>query len=60
MPDAVSERLNRRWMVMRVADSGIASYQEVCTFWDLDEVLEWHEILDMRADQEWMNRPRDK
>ena len=34
---------------MRVVDCGLASgYREVMEFWDLDEVLDAHEILDLR------------
>lgn len=38
---------------MRLVDEKIATYQEICQYWDINEVMEWHEILDMRADAEW-------
>ena len=35
---------------MRLAFAGGATYREVCEFWDLDEVLDAHELLDIREE----------
>lgn len=37
---------------MSLAVRGIASYQEVTQYWDLDEVFAMHEILDIQGDME--------
>lgn len=38
---------------MRLAHEDVASYREVCEFWDINEVMEAHEILNIQADQAW-------
>lgn len=37
---------------MSLAVQQIATYQEVTTHWDIDEVYAMHEILDIQADIE--------
>jgi hypothetical protein len=37
---------------MSLALRQIATYQEVMTYWDIDEVYAMHEILDIQADLE--------
>lgn len=35
---------------MRIALSGMATVREINEYWDLDEVMAAHEILDIRED----------
>lgn len=37
---------------MRLVFAGIARYDELMHVWDLDEVLEAHEILDLKAEHQ--------
>lgn len=37
---------------MSLALRQIATYQEIVTFWDIDELYAMHEILDIQADLE--------
>lgn len=41
-------------MIMRLVTRKIATYQEIMTYWDLYEVLETNEWLDMQDDAEWL------
>lgn len=37
---------------MSLAVRQIATYQEVTSYWDIDEVYAMHEVLDIQADME--------
>jgi hypothetical protein len=37
---------------------GVASFEEIVRFWNLNDVLRWHEILDAQDDDAWFNRPQ--
>ena len=39
---------------MRIVRRGVASYQEVRTFWDINEVIRANELLDIHDDAEWL------
>lgn len=39
---------------MRLVQRNIASYQEVRSFWDLNEVMRANEHLDISDDAEWL------
>lgn len=39
---------------MRLVIRKIARYEEIMTFWDLNEVIEANELLDMQDDAEWL------
>ena len=38
---------------MRLAMRGVAEYDRIRRFWDIDEVLEANERLDMQDDVDW-------
>ncbi len=44
--------------MIRLVHEDVASYREICEYWDLDEVMEEHEILNIRADQAWKDSQR--
>ena len=33
--------------------AGIATYEEIRRFWDINDVARWHELLDAKGDEEW-------
>jgi len=37
---------------MRLADRGVASYREICEYWDIDEVYDALEYYDIKDDVE--------
>jgi hypothetical protein len=39
---------------MRLVQRGMAPYQEVRTFWDINEVMRANELLDIQDDAEWL------
>ena len=39
---------------MRLVQRGLASYEEIRTFWDINEVMRANELLDIHDDAEWM------
>lgn len=39
---------------MRLVQRKIASYQEVRTFWDINDVMRANEHLDIQDDAEWL------
>lgn len=39
---------------MRIAERGIATYEEMRRYWSLDEILDELEVLDMQDDADWM------
>lgn len=39
---------------MRLVQRGVASYQELRTFWDINEVMRANELLDIQDDAEWL------
>jgi len=41
-------------MLMRLATKGVARYDELRRFWDINEVVRANEHLDMQDDAEWL------
>jgi len=39
---------------MRLVTRDVAKYQEIMQYWDLNEVLEANEHLDIQDDSEWL------
>jgi len=37
---------------MSLVVRGVATYEEIMRFWDIDELMAMHEILDIQADLE--------
>jgi len=39
---------------MRLVQRGFATYKEIRTYWDLNEVMRANELLDIHDDAEWL------
>jgi len=40
---------------MRLVTRRVARYDEIMRYWDLDEVMEANEMLDIEDDAEWLS-----
>jgi hypothetical protein len=49
----IPDRLNRRAPIMRLVTRGVAQYDEIRRFWDINEVWEANELLDIQDDVDW-------
>lgn len=46
--------------VWRLVNRNVASYSDIMSFWDLNEVMTANEWLDIQDDQEWLNHQQQK
>lgn len=47
-------------IIWRLVNNNVATYKEIMTFWDINDVMHANEWLDLQSDREWLAQQNSK